>query len=54
MSRRARAIAALVVALELQVRFVEEPYLLQAHGSAYADYAARVGRFFPRVGLLSG
>jgi protein-S-isoprenylcysteine O-methyltransferase Ste14 len=47
------AIVALVVALELQVRFVEEPYLLQAHGDSYGDYAARVGRFFPGVGRLS-
>jgi protein-S-isoprenylcysteine O-methyltransferase Ste14 len=48
------AIVALVLALELQVRLVEEPYLLEVHGDAYADYAARVGRFLPRVGLLSG
>jgi protein-S-isoprenylcysteine O-methyltransferase Ste14 len=44
----------LVAALELQVRVVEEPYLLKAHGRAYAAYAARVGRFFPGVGRLSG
>ena len=43
----------LLVALELQVRIVEEPYLLSAHGTAYADYAARVGRFIPGVGRLS-
>jgi protein-S-isoprenylcysteine O-methyltransferase Ste14 len=46
------AFAALVVALELQVRLVEEPYLLRAHGRDYADYAARVGRFAPGLGLL--
>jgi protein-S-isoprenylcysteine O-methyltransferase Ste14 len=45
-------LAGLLVALELQVRVVEEPYLLQAHGPAYADYTARVGRFFPGVGRL--
>lgn len=45
-------LAGLVAALELQVRVVEEPYLLKAHGRAYADYAARVGRFFPGVGRL--
>lgn len=44
--------AGLVVALELQVRVVEEPYLLRAHGSAYATYAARVGRFLPGIGRL--
>ncbi len=42
----------LVAALELQVRVVEEPHLLRAHGGRYAEYAARVGRFFPRVGRL--
>jgi protein-S-isoprenylcysteine O-methyltransferase Ste14 len=48
------AIVALVVALELQVRLVEEPYLRQVHGQEYAEYAARVGRFVPGVGLLPG
>lgn len=46
------AFVALVIALELQVRTVEEPYLLRVHGADYADYAARVGRFVPRLGLL--
>lgn len=44
----------LFVGLELQVRLVEEPYLRQVHGDAYAAYAARVGRFVPRLGLLHG
>ena len=44
--------AALVVALELQTRAVEEPYLLRTHGEDYAAYAARVGRFLPGVGRL--
>ena len=44
---------ALVVGLELQVRAVEEPYLLKTHGRAYAGYAARTGRFFPLVGRLA-
>jgi protein-S-isoprenylcysteine O-methyltransferase Ste14 len=43
----------LFVALELQVRLVEEPYLLQVHGRAYAEYAARVGRFVPGLGLMA-
>jgi|SRR6476619_2251552 len=47
------AIVALVVALELQVRLVEEPYLLKVHGATYAEYAARVGRFVPGVGLFA-
>ena len=44
--------ALILVALELQTRFVEEPHLRRVHGAAYADYAARVGRFVPRVGRL--
>jgi protein-S-isoprenylcysteine O-methyltransferase Ste14 len=47
------AIIALVAGLELQVRLVEEPYLLKVHGFAYANYAARVGRFIPGVGMLA-
>lgn len=46
------AVVALVAALEIQTRLVEEPYLLRAHGEAYRQYAARVGRFFPLVGRL--
>ena len=42
----------LLVAVELQVRFVEEPYLLRTHRQAYASYAARVGRFVPGLGRL--
>ena len=42
----------LAVALELQVRVVEEPYLLRVHGDAYRRYAHRVGRFGPGVGRL--
>jgi protein-S-isoprenylcysteine O-methyltransferase Ste14 len=48
------AIVALVAGLELQVRAVEEPYLLRTHGDEYASYAARVGRFVPGLGLLHG
>lgn len=46
------AFVALVLALELQVRVVEEPYLLAAQGEPYARYAARVGRFVPGVGRI--
>jgi protein-S-isoprenylcysteine O-methyltransferase Ste14 len=42
----------LLAGLELQVRLVEEPYLLRAHGGEYAGYASRVGRFVPGLGLL--
>lgn len=44
--------ALLVAGLEVQVRGVEEPYLLRTHGSAYASYAARVGRFVPGLGRI--
>jgi protein-S-isoprenylcysteine O-methyltransferase Ste14 len=47
------ALLALVVAVELQVRVVEEPYLRRVHGQAYLSYAAQVGRFLPGVGRLS-
>lgn len=46
------AALALIAALEIQTRLVEEPYLLRVHGPAYGDYAARVGRFFPLIGRL--
>jgi protein-S-isoprenylcysteine O-methyltransferase Ste14 len=41
-----------IAALELQVRRVEEPYLLGKHGAAYRGYTASVGRFIPGVGLI--
>ena len=44
--------ALLIAGLELQTRLVEEPYLRQVHGSSYAEYAARVGRFVPGLGRL--
>lgn len=46
------AVVALLVAIQLQVRAVEEPYLLAEHPSSYASYAAKVGRFLPGVGRL--
>ncbi|MFJ3658716.1 methyltransferase family protein [Streptomyces nigra] len=44
------ALAALTVAVELQVRVVEEPYLRAVHGPAYAVYEATTGRFLPGIG----
>lgn len=43
----------LVVALQLQVRVVEEPYLLRTHATSYESYAASVGRFLPGLGRLT-
>ncbi|WP_082573835.1 isoprenylcysteine carboxylmethyltransferase family protein [Cellulomonas sp. Root137] len=48
----ASALICLVLAVELQVRVVEEPYLARTHGAAYATYARRVGRFLPGMGRL--
>ena len=39
----------LVVAVQIQVRAVREPLLARLHGETYAEYAARTGRFLPRV-----
>ncbi|GAA4289104.1 hypothetical protein [Georgenia daeguensis] len=47
------ALLCLLVAVELQVRVVEEPYLLRTQGQAYASYAATVGRFLPGLGRLA-
>lgn len=44
------ALAAL--AIEAQVRLVEEPHLLAVHGETYRRWAGRTGRFLPGVGRL--
>lgn len=46
------ALGCLVAAVELQVRLIEEPYLLRVHGSGYRGYAAATGRFVPGLGRL--
>lgn len=43
-------VALLVVACQLQVRLVEEPYLKGTHRTAYERYANGTGRFVPGVG----
>ena len=45
-------LAIFLVAIELQVRVVEEPFLTGVHGDAYRTWAARTGRFVPGVGTL--
>jgi protein-S-isoprenylcysteine O-methyltransferase Ste14 len=42
-----------VVAFEVQVRLVEEPHLLRAHGEAYREWASRVARFVPGLGRIA-
>lgn len=44
------AAVCLVAAIEMQVRLVEEPYLLRTQGLPYASYCARTGRFVPGLG----
>jgi protein-S-isoprenylcysteine O-methyltransferase Ste14 len=39
--------------VEVQVRLVEEPYLLATHGERYRAYAARAGRLVPWLGRLA-
>ena len=41
-----------IVACELQVRTVEEPYLIRTHRDDYLAWAAGTGRFVPRPGQL--
>jgi protein-S-isoprenylcysteine O-methyltransferase Ste14 len=40
----------LIAAVQIQVRAVEEPYLLTVHGESYRRYAGGVGRFVPLLG----
>ena len=40
----------MLVGVEVQVRSVEEPYLITAHGDHYRRWAATAGRFVPGVG----
>jgi protein-S-isoprenylcysteine O-methyltransferase Ste14 len=47
------AVLTIAAGLELQVRFVEEPYLLRTHRDEYRAYASRVGRFVPGIGRIS-
>ena len=46
------ALAALAVALSLQVRLVEEPHLQRTLGAEYVTYAQHTGRFLPGIGRL--
>lgn len=46
------SVVLVVVAIEIQVRAVEEPYLLDVHGDAYRGWARSTGRFVPGLGRL--
>ena len=43
------ALVVLAAALDVQVRFVEEPYLARTHGPTYQHYRATTGRFLPTL-----
>ena len=47
-------LVALFVALEIQVRLVEEPYLRTVQGDQYRAYAQSTGRFAPGIGHIRG
>ncbi|WP_413810478.1 methyltransferase family protein [Streptomyces sp. OE57] len=44
------ALAGVILAVQSQVRAVEEPCLRSVHGAAYATYSSRAGRFLPGIG----
>ena len=46
------ALTSLFVGLEMQVRWIEEPYLIRVHKASYLAYAHEVGRFLPGMGRL--
>ncbi|ASR39224.1 hypothetical protein BAY61_12750 [Prauserella marina] len=47
-------VGSLIAAIEIQVRAVEEPYLLRAHPDSYGAYAGSVGRLVPGFGRVRG
>jgi protein-S-isoprenylcysteine O-methyltransferase Ste14 len=46
----AAAAVLMLAGVELQVRRVEEPFLLATHGVHFRQWAAAAGRFAPGVG----
>jgi protein-S-isoprenylcysteine O-methyltransferase Ste14 len=46
----AAAFGSTLLGVEIQVRRVEEPYLVRVHGETYLSYARAVGRFLPGIG----
>lgn len=46
------AVVVIAAGLQLQVRSVEEPYLLRTHGDEYRRYASGAGRFIPGIGRI--
>ena len=48
----ATAAVCVFLGLEMQARWIEEPYLTRVHGARYRAYARAVGRFLPGVGRI--
>jgi protein-S-isoprenylcysteine O-methyltransferase Ste14 len=48
----ATAAVLMVVGVEIQVRAVEEPYLVRTHGGQYREWASTAGRFVPVLGRV--
>lgn len=48
----ALGLGALAMATQVQVRLVEEPYLLATHTTTYPRYVTHAGRFVPLLGRL--
>ena len=44
------ALVVLILAVEIQVKAVEEPYLERTHGDSYRQYRAGTWRFVPGLG----
>jgi steroid 5-alpha reductase family enzyme len=44
------AFGSTLLGVEIQVRRVEEPYLVRLHGESFLSYARAVGRFIPGIG----
>lgn len=40
------------MAVQLQVRWFEEPYLARTHRQKFLDYAGQTGRFVPGIGIF--
>lgn len=47
------AAVCLLIAVQIQVRAIEEPHLLTTHDATYLAYAAHAGRFLPGAGRLT-
>lgn len=42
------------LSIELQVRYIEEVYMLNSHGEEFKKYSIKVNRYFPKLSALGG